>query len=236
MQDLFSFAVSKEQFEDAIREPVQRTVEITRHVLSRVKKDQKHVHKIIMAGGSSQLSLAEEMLREEFEHEGISVILSDSVFDLIAKGALLLAEQQKLIRVEEKTTTQFGVGVRTGIGIKKFDMLIDTGCALPVKNSKRFVIDEHILSAGEVEIPCYEKDVKSFPEAVTERDEGITHINTYRIAVDRRFRPSEIEVTFRIETDGTLCLSACLFDQSGRMIEDFNAEIMSDSELEQVML
>lgn len=71
-----------------------------------------------MAGGSSQLSLAEKMLREEFEGEGIDVILSDSVFDLIAKGALLMAEQQRLIHVDEKTTTQFGVGLRTGIGIK----------------------------------------------------------------------------------------------------------------------
>ena len=185
-----------------------------------------------MAGGSSQLSLAEKLLKDEFEHEGISVVLSDSVFDLIAKGALLMAEQQKLIRVEEKTTTQFGVGVRTGIGLKKFDMLIDINKALPVSGSKRFIIDNNILNVGVVEIPCYEKDIKNYPNAVTERDKGISHINTYRISVDRQLNPSEIEVTFTIETDGTLNLSANLYDIAGNQITNYNAEIMSDNEVE----
>ena len=229
---LFSFTVTKQQFESAIYSLVQKTVSITRRVIEHVKKRGKYVRKIVMAGGSSQLSLAEKMLVEEFEHEGIQIIMSDSGFDLISKGALLMAEQQKLIRIDEKTTTQFGVGIRTGVGIKKFDMLIDADQPLPISSSKRFSIDSHILLAGEFEIPCYEKDVKRYPDSMTERDKGITHINTYRIGFDRTLNPSEIEVLFRIETDGTLCMSAELYDGFGKPISNFDAEIMSDSELE----
>ena len=228
----YGLTISKEQFETVIQPYVQMTVNITRRVIDKVRKNKKYVKKIIMAGGSSQLSLAERMLREEFENEDIDVILSDSVFDLIAKGALFMAEQQKLIHVDEKTTTQFGVGVRTGIGIKKFEKLIDVDEILPVSGSKTFKIDRNILSVGVVEIPCYEKDVKNYPESITERDKGISHINTYRIGIDKESNPSEIQVTFTIETDGTLNLTVQLYDDSGKPIRDFNAEIMSDSDRE----
>ncbi len=224
--------ITQADFENAIRDTVQETVDITRRVIDRIKEKNKYVKKIIMAGGSSQLELAKKLLEEEFEYDGIEIILSESAFDLIAQGALLMAEQQRLIKVEEKTVTQFGVGVRTGVGIKKFDMLIDVNKTLPVSGSKRFSIDSNILNAGEVEIPCYEKDINNYPNAITERDKGITHINTYHIGFDRKHNPSEIEVVFVIETDGTLNLSAKMFDKSGKQITDFNAEIMSDNELE----
>ena len=228
----FFVKVSKEEFNRAIMPYVRKTVDITRNVIERIRKNKKYVKKIIMAGGSSQLSLAEQLLKAEFEDDGIEIVLSDSVFDLIAKGALLMAEQQKLIRVEEKTATQFGVGVRTGVGIKKFDMLIDVGQSLPVSGSKRFKIDGHMLQVGLVDIPCYEKDFRNYPGALTEREKGISHINTYHIGFDSKLNPSEIEVLFTIETDGTLNLSALMYDQKGRIITDFNAEIMSDDDIE----
>ncbi|MDE6834912.1 MAG: Hsp70 family protein, partial [Ruminococcus sp.] len=219
-------------FEEVITPYVQKTVDITRRVVDRIKVNRKYVRKIIMAGGSSQLSVAEKLLKEEFENDGIEIILSDSVFDLIAKGALFMAEQQKIIRVEEKTTTQFGVGVRTGIGIKKFEKLIDVNVSLPVSGSKIFKIDNQILKHGVVEIPCYEKDINNYPDSVTERDKGIEHINTYKIAVDRKLNPHELQVTFTIEVDGTLNLNVQLINSDGKEVKEFNAEIMSDNEIE----
>ncbi len=231
-EESFNIEITKERFEAVIRPHIEKTVEITRRVVERVQARNKSIKKIIMAGGSSQLLLAETLLKEEFEPDGIEIILSDDVFSLIAKGALLMAEKQRIIRVEEKTTTQFGVGVRTGIGIKKFDMLIDVDQPLPTEKSKRFPIDTNILNVGEVEIPCFEKDVKGYPNASTERDEGVLHINTYRIPVNKKLDPSEIEVKFEIETDGTLNLSAKLYDKAGNQITDYHEEIMSDNELE----
>jgi molecular chaperone DnaK len=224
--------IDKRSFEAVIVPLVKSTVEITRRVIDRIKDSKKYVRKIIMAGGSSQLSLAERMLREEFEGDGISVILSDSVFDLIAKGALLLAEKQKLIRVEEKTATQFGIGVRTGVGIQKFELLIDAGETLPVTGNRRFRIDQNIIDIGSVDIPCYEKDVKNYPAALTEHDNGILHINTYHITIEKGACPAEIEVVFTIEVDGTLNLTVELFDGNGNSIQGYNTEINSDNDTE----
>ncbi len=224
--------IDKRSFEAVIGPLVNSTVEITRRVIDRIKDRKKYVRKIIMAGGSSQLSLAERMLQEEFEGDGISVILSDSVFDLIAKGALLLAEKQKLIRVEEKTATQFGIGVRTGVGIQKFEMLIDACETLPVTGNRRFRIDQNIIDIGSVDIPCYEKDVKNYPAALTEHDNGILHINTYHITIERGACPAEIEVAFTIEVDGTLNLAVELFDSNGNSIQGYNTEINSDNDTE----
>lgn len=224
--------VDKQTFEAVIEPLVQKTVAITRRVIERVRSKKKFVRKIIMAGGSSQLTLAERLLKEEFEYDGISVLLSDSVFDLIAKGALLLAEKQKLIRVEEKTATQFGIGVRTGIGIQKFEKLIDAGMPLPVSGEKRFGIDQNIINMGVVNIPCYEKDVKNYPYALTEQDDGILHINTYHISIEKVANVTDIQVMFTIEADGTLNLSAELIDDNGHLIQNFHTEINSDSDTE----
>lgn len=226
------FEISKALFEKVIEPYVQKTVDITRRVIDKVRNKSKYVKKIIMAGGSSQLSIAEKLLKKEFGDDGIEIVLSDSVFDLIAKGALFMAEQQKLIRVEERTTTQFGVGVRTGIGILKFEQLIDVNMPLPVSGSKTFKIDDRILEHGLVEIACFEKDVNNYPDSMTERDKGITHINTYRITIDKDLTPNELKVTFTIESDGTLSLFVKLFDVSGKEINEFNADIKSDSEIE----
>lgn len=228
----YPITISKNGFESAIEPLVKNTVEITRRVIDRIKSRKKYVRKIIMAGGSSQLSIAERLLIEEFEGEGISVILSDSVFDLIAKGALLLAEKQKLIRVEEKTATQFGIGVRTGVGIQKFEMLIDAGKTLPVTGNKRFRLDQNNTDGGKVDIPCYEKDVKNYPSALTEQDKGILHINTYHITIEKGASPAEIEVSFTIEVDGTLNLAVELFDSKGNVIQGYNTEINSDNDTE----
>ena len=228
----YPVSIDKQLFEKIIEPYVQTTVDITRRIIDRIKKQKKYVRKIIMAGGSSQLDLAKRLLTEEFEGDGIEVILSDSVFDLISKGALLLAERQKLIRVEEKTATQFGIGVRTGIGIQKFEMLIDAGVSLPISGQKMFTIDHNIQSIGRVTIPCYEKDVRNYPKALTEQDEGIRHINTYHISIEKNINITDIVVMFTIESDGTLNLSANLIDQCGNKIQGFNTEINSDSDTE----
>lgn len=227
-----SLYVTKSNFDEVIRPYVQRTVDITRRVIEKVMEKKKFVRKIVMAGGSSQLTLAEKLLKEEFENDGIEIVQSDNVFDLIAKGALLMAEQQKLIRVEEKTNTQFGIGVLTGLGIKKFEKLIDVNVPLPVSSSKTYKIDNRILELGSVDIPCYEKDVNNYPDSKTERDKGISLINTYKIDIDKKLQPNELTVTFTIECDGTLNLSVHLFDSNGKEIKEYDAEVNFDNDVE----
>ncbi len=224
--------VSVEQFENVIRPMIQSTVDITERVIEKVKRQKKYVRKIVMAGGSSNIILAQKMLAEQFENEGIEVILSDEPFDLIAKGALLMAENHRLIMVEEKTTEQFGVGERTASGLTRFQTLISENEVLPVSGSKCYEVNVNMQKNGEIEIPCYERDIKNYPDSQVTRDKGVSYINTYKIAIDRELSPSSVRVEFNIEKDGTLRLSAELLDSSEKVIKKIETDITSDSDIE----
>ena len=211
---------------------IQSTVDITERVIEKVKRQKKYVRKIVMAGGSSNIILAQKMLAEQFENEGIEVILSDEPFDLIAKGALLMAENHRLIMVEEKTTEQFGVGERTASGLTRFQTLISENEVLPVSGSKCYEVNVNMQKNGEIEIPCYERDIKNYPDSQVTRDKGVSYINTYKIAIDRELSPSSVRVEFNIEKDGTLRLSAELLDSSEKVIKKIETDITSDSDIE----
>ncbi len=225
-------AVSLEQFENAVRPLIQTTVDITERVIEKARRQKKYVRKIVMAGGSSNIILAHKMLSEQFENEGIEVILSDEPFDLIAKGALFMAENHKLIMVEERTTEQFGVGERTGSGLTRFQTLIPENEILPVSGSKIYEVNVNMQKNGEIEIPCYERDIKNYPDAQVTRDKGISYINTYKIQIDSTLFPSSVRVEFNIEKDGTLRLSAELLDSAGNVLKQIETDITSDSDIE----
>lgn len=224
--------VSLEQFENAVRQLIQSTVDITERVIEKVRRQKKYVRKIVMAGGSSNILLAQKMISEQFGNEGVEVILSDEPFDLIAKGALLMAENHRLIMVEEKTTEQFGVGERTASGLTRFQTLISENEILPVSGSKCYEVNVNMQKNGEIEIPCYERDIKNYPDAQVTRDKGISYINTYKIGIDRELSPSSVRVEFNIEKDGTLRLSAELLDSSGNVLKQIETDITSDSDIE----
>jgi molecular chaperone DnaK len=224
----YDVSITLEEFENAILPLIQNTIDITQRVIDSVYSQKKYVHKIVMAGGSSKILLAQKLLIEQFENDGIEIILSDEPFDLIAKGALLIAEQQKLFIVEEKTTQQFGVGERTNSGLTRFYPLISENVVLPTKGNKIYDVTKEMLKTGELEIPCYEKDVKNYPHAQVTRDKGVSYINTYKISIDNKLQPSCIDIQFEIDTDGTLQLSAKLLDSKGSLLKTIQENVASD--------
>lgn len=224
--------VPAEEFDKCVEPLLQKTVDISRKVIDRASRQNKNVQKIIMAGGSSQILKVQQMLKDEFEPDGIEIVISSNIYDLISIGALELASRHNLIAIEERTATQFGVAERTGLGRLKFCSLIPENAVLPVSGTKIYPVDEQMCKSGEIEIKCYERDIKAYPNAAMQGDDGILFINSYRVPVDSAKSPASIEVAFHIGYDGAISLSAVTKDICGEKISDINVSVNSDSELE----
>lgn len=232
----FELAVSRQQFEECIKTLVMETVQITREVVDRAMREQNvAIHTIIMAGGSSQLPLAQRLLRQEFQKDGIEIAINDDVFDLISKGALELAEQENSIAIQEKTEVQLGIAEQTGLGTLNFETIIDCNQSLPVAGQKEYRITEKMLKVGQLHIKCYERDVKAYPKANRIPEDignGINFIEEYAIDIKPELRPDRIQVRFSIEEDGTLTLGWEVYDVSGGVLEHADNRIQVDSDLE----
>lgn len=229
----YKFTVTLEEYNSCIRPLVEKTVELTRKVIDIAQNEKnKCISRITMAGGSSLITLSYELLKAEFEKDNIEIKRSVDVFDLISKGAQQLAEKESLISIEEKTVAQFGVAEKTGIGVLKFHELIKENCKLPASGSKEYIIDDNMLNCGELEIKCFERDIKAYPNALTVRDKGMSFINIYKIKIDKLLNPKSVFVTFSIDTDGTLGLSAILKDSDGKELKKIDTEITAESDLE----
>lgn len=230
----FDIKITRQEFDKAIRDIILETLNITARTIGRVKKKGYTVTSLVLAGGSSQLRLVSKMLKDEFEAEGISICtpMNYDIFQLISRGALTIAQSERRIRVEEKTDAQFGIGTGTGIGRCLFEMLIDADVPLPVSSkTKTYPIPEEKRRVGEITIPCFRKDVKNYPDAKTNMDEGINLINVYKLPFDPKSNPVSIDVIITIEADGTPSINAVLYDNDGKAVMQFNDEMQFDCEV-----
>lgn len=227
------FEVTKKEFEECIQPLIEETVNITRKVIDSVVNTHKvKIPQITMAGGSSKIYLAQKLLEDEFKSDGINIAVDEDVMSVISKGALEISEKENLIQVSERTASQFGVAERKGIGILVFESLIDINSALPVSGSKEYGISNSMLDCGELEIKCYEKDVRNYPNSTNVTEKGIEFINSYRISFDKNLKPETVVVTFSIEKDGTLEISALFKDKYGKVLENVTNSIIGDNDLE----
>lgn len=229
----YEIEVTYGEFEDCICPIINKTISITRRLIESVKKNGADVTRIIMAGGSSQIPLVRDMLENEFQNDGIEISAKRSeIFNLISTGALMICEKENAITIEEKTATQFGIAEKTAIGTSRFHSIISENSVIPVKGRQSFRIDSGIISSGEMKIECYDRDIKSYPDAVNAGDEGISYINTYIVPIERELNPETAEIIFCIDDEGQLSLEANILDKIGNTVKNLNIDVGIDSVME----
>lgn len=98
-----SVTVSREDFEDATRSLLERTIELTRRALDAAKeRGVDGIDRCLLVGGSSKMPAVDRRMREEF---GFDPQLTDP--DLaVAKGAALYGQKKLLERVVDDATSR----------------------------------------------------------------------------------------------------------------------------------
>ncbi len=95
--DVF-FPVTREQFEDCIREKIADTVEMIRSILQRNELKAGNIHCILMVGGSTYIPLVRRVVEQEL---GIAISTAVDPTTSVAIGAAYFAGTKKRITAED---------------------------------------------------------------------------------------------------------------------------------------
>lgn len=213
---LIDFEIDINDFNEIIREDIEKTVELTGRVLEATLKggNISKVDQVVLAGGSSQIRLIQELLSENEHLKNLVGSPGDSS-TLIARGAARLASVE--LKVEERTRFEIGTRVIKGKQLDVFEPVIAVGEKLPCSGSRKFYLTQK--GQTEVTIEYYEKDVKNYPSANRIDDDGICLVNELTISGIPDQPDLSVNVTFSIETDGTPTVVAEILDRSGNTVK-----------------
>lgn len=207
----FVTEIARADFETLIREIIAHTAEITQRVIkSEAAENIGGVEKIILAGGSSQIPLVREILRDTLGNFDVSY--SEDVSTLISRGAAILAQDIESVEnlTSQKTTAQIGVASTEGLMYNIFQPVIDADTKLPCENSCEF----KLLEDGQrhLEIAYYERDAKNFPSARRIDDDGVNLVDVLQIDLPAGLKKNDtvVKINFSVHSDSSVEISAAV--------------------------
>ncbi|MBR4904366.1 MAG: Hsp70 family protein [Selenomonadaceae bacterium] len=224
--------VSRKDFENMIREKINQTAEITRRVVdSDEAKAIGGIDKIIIAGGSGQIPLIRDVLQDKLGN--LSISRSDDVSTLISRGAAILAKNIDAIEkvTAQKTTVQLGISSTVGMSYGNFQTIIEEGLDLPCENSCDFRLMKD--NQERLKISYYERDIKNYPDAKIIDDEGITPVDELLVELPPDLKKADtiVRVTFVVQKDSSLELSAKVLNNDGQTVSAEKIEVNKVSDL-----
>ena len=232
----YEIKLTREELNQLIEPEVEETIEATKQTLAEAKeKGVDKVDKIVLAGGSSNLTLVYDKVCAALGGQSEEVVYGADVSTLISRGAAVLAKRYPDIDnlTQPITHVDLGVVVTDGVQFQKFVSLIDAGTDLPCQASRNF----RLLQDGQqrLAINYYERDRKINPQASRAGDKGIELVDTLLIdslPAGLKKADVEVEVTFTDQKDGTLDIAATLVDTQGQVITQSSMTYQKKSDLE----
>jgi molecular chaperone DnaK len=126
------FSLTRDQFEDMILGYVQRTMDVTRQVMTAAGIDRRHVSEVLCVGGSTRIPMVRRRLAEIFDREPNIAINPDEV---VAQGAAIQAGS-----LTGDLSTGTGMGARDAVATAGHSPLGRGAVALPEVTAKRPVL------------------------------------------------------------------------------------------------
>ena len=190
--------ITRAKFNELTNHLVQATMGPVRQALSDAGLQPGDLHKVLLVGGSSRIPAVQEAVKQITGQEGFKGINPDECVAVGAaiQGGVLGGDVKGLLLLDG---TPLSLGIETMGGV--FTKLIERNTTIPVKKSQIFStaadnqpsVEVHVLQ-GEREMAAYNKTLGKF------QLDGI--------APARRGIP-QIEVTFDIDANGIVNVSAC---------------------------
>lgn len=228
----WEYIISKEKFNTFIRKDIEKTIDITKNVVNEAyQRDIECIDKVVLAGGSSQISLVKELMKENFSRN--NPVYADDISTLISRGASLLAKEELNNVTEPITNIQYGVAPSDGTSYRLFKTIISENQKLPCSGKEYFYLNKD--GQDRIEIPYFERDIKNYPNAVRTDDDGITEIDTIIISnLPKGLKKDQVKigVEFTIALDGTLGIQIDVIDVYGKSIQNLEVICEKSSNLE----
>ena len=217
--------ITKAKFEQLTAHLTERVIEIARRALQKANKINSDITDILLVGGSSRIPAVQEALKKEF---GDKLNKSSNYDEAVALGAVTQAKA--IANPEEGDTLLLDVTpISLGIEVNgnMFGKLIDANTTIPCKKSQVFTtaVDNQ---------PAVSIVVLQGERPMSKDNKQIGLFNLDGIAPAPRGIP-QIEVTFDIDANGTLTVSAKDFGtQKEQHITISDSNSLSQDEIDRI--
>ncbi|AUX21655.1 molecular chaperone DnaK [Sorangium cellulosum] len=189
--------LSRETLEALCEDLVERCIEICSQTLEDARLDRDEIEDVVLVGGMTRMPRVQEAVRDFFEREPCKGVHPDEVVALGAavQGAALVDETKQMILLD---VTPHALGIMTFGSI--FEELIPQNTTVPTSRSKIFTTSRDNQTAVKILVMQGEHQKATDNELLGEF-----------ILTGLRRAPKgqvEIEVTFEINSDGIVSVSA----------------------------
>lgn len=228
-QTTYSTAITRDEFENEIlKEISSKASKALTSTLSGAGLYADDIDIVVLAGGTASIPMFQKNVEEYF---GKEPNFQKDTATVVAQGAALMAEMlwkpggPITLRptIHDKTVHDFGVGIEK----YKFDCLIKSGESLPIVVQKQYMPAKD--GQDTVEILIYNRmsgcnNEKTFDDDIEFLDKvtikGLPNVDRRNIV---------ITVSFEINEEYILSVTAEVTDKSGNLIKCENLEIIKDS-------
>jgi len=191
------YKLTRAQFEEMVKEYVDRSIELVNQVLKEAKMDPKDIDEIILVGGQTRMPLIQQRIKEVFGKEPRKDINPDEVVAIGAaiQGGILQGEVKDVLLLD---VTPLSLGIETLGGVNT--ILIPKNTTIPTAKTQIFSTAQDNQTSVEIHVLQGErpmaKDNKSLGRFILDG-----------IPPAPRGVP-QIEVTFDIDANGILTVTA----------------------------
>jgi molecular chaperone DnaK len=215
-----SYTVTREEFEHLIRDKIEETIALSKKTVREAGGKPEDVDRLILSGGSSRIPLVRELLAGEFSVGPEKKINPEEVVSLGAalQASLIAGEVEDIIL---KDITPFSLGVEIEGG--KFIRILDKNSKVPVQKKRLFttISDEQ----RSVEIHVMQGESENAKE-----NSSLGRFLLSGIREGKKGTP-RIEVTFTVDTDGILHVTARDMDTNVEQQVSVTSDYKEDDEV-----
>jgi molecular chaperone DnaK len=193
----FNKTLTRDQFEDLVRDLVEQTVEPCNTALKDAKLQPGDIDKVILVGGQTRSPIVERTVEKIFGKKASAEINPDEV---VAMGAAIqggvLSGDVKDIVLLDVLPLSLGLATRGGL----FTKIIERNSTIPLRNSLTFTTVVDNQSAVEIHVLQGEREV-------AEGNRSLGKFELVGIPPSPRGVP-QIEVSFEVDANGIVSVSA----------------------------